>query len=156
MNERRKIEERIKKKEQEIQDFEDKIREARIYIQALQDVLKIMPRDMEPSGRPEASLRPGSAVAKAREIILTRKHPVHVTQLLRELGMEVTRESRAGLSGSLSAYVRRREIFTRPAPNTFGLVELNHHGDRSTPGEPAPPADFGELDALPIGGNAAS
>jgi hypothetical protein len=148
MNERRKIEERLKKKEQEIQGLEDQIREAKIYIQALQDVLKFMPRDAEVGARPETTLRPGSTVAKAREIILSLGHPSHVTELLKQLGTEVTRESRAGLSGSLSAYVRRGEIFTRPAPNTFGLLELGHGDGGAVAGDSVPPADFGELDTV--------
>jgi hypothetical protein len=29
----------------------------------------------------------------------------------------------------LAAYVRRGEIFTRPSPNTFGLLELGHDNE---------------------------
>jgi len=62
MNERRKIEERLRKKEEEIREFEAKIRDARIYVQALQDVLKILPRGSERNIRAGA-LRPGSRAA---------------------------------------------------------------------------------------------
>lgn len=46
-------------------------------------------------------------------------------------------------SGSLSCYVKRGEIFTRSAPNTFSLAELNQVG---MPAD-EPPANFGALPA---------
>ena len=74
MNERRKIEERLRKKEEEIREFEAKIRDARIYVQALQDVLNILPRESERNIRVGA-LRPGSGMAKVRELILEKGRP---------------------------------------------------------------------------------
>ena len=49
------------------------------------------------------------------------------------------------LASSLAAYVRRGEIFSRPAPNTFGLLELGHLG-----GEEAeePPSGFGKVTTI--------
>jgi hypothetical protein len=146
MNERRKIEERLRKKEEEIRLLEAQIRDARIYMQALQDVLKLLPRGSERSMVPSA-LRPGSGVAKARECILSKGEPAHVLELLRALGKEPTREARASLSGSLAAYVRKGEIFTRPGPNIFGLIELGHENQQENDlGSNEPPAEFG-LDA---------
>jgi hypothetical protein len=151
MNDRRKIEERLRKKEEEIREFEVKIRDARIYVQALQDVLKILPRGSERNIR-AGTLRPGSSMARVREFILERGRPGHVTELLEALGRPTTRQSRASLSGSLAAYVRKGEIFTRPSPNTFGLIELGHEseGDAATDDEPSP--DFGE-DEPPLAGS---
>ena len=107
--------------------LEAQLKEARIYIQALQDVLKLLPRDKEtPESIAETTLRPGSTVARAREAILRRGAPMHLMDLLRELGLGTSREAKASLGGSLAAYVRRGEIFSRPAPNTFSLVELSH------------------------------
>ena len=42
MNDRKKIEERLQKKEFEIQSLEERLRAARVYVQALQDVLKLL------------------------------------------------------------------------------------------------------------------
>jgi hypothetical protein len=143
MNERRKIEERLRKKEEEIRGFEAKIRDARIYVQALQDVLKILPRGSERNIRAGA-LRPGSSMARVREFILERGRPGHVTELLDALGRPATRQARASLSGSLAAYVRKGEIFTRPSPNTFGLIELGHMNEDHSGPDSEPPADFGD------------
>ena len=144
MSERRKIEERLRKKQSEVAALEDKIKTAKIYITALHDILKMLGRDDEEDTEPvETKLRPGSAVAQARDIILERGEPVHLDDLLIAMGKEVTRDSKASLAGSLAAYVRRDEIFTRPAPNTFGLTELGHITTDEDDGVSEPPAGFG-------------
>jgi hypothetical protein len=151
MNERRKIEEQLRKKEEEISQFETKLRDARIYVQALEDVLKILPRGSEKNFRAGA-LRPGSGMAKVRDFILEKGRPGHVTELLDALGRPATREARASLSGSLAAYVRKGEIFTRPSPNTFGLIELGYDNEDDANPESEPPAGFGE-DEPPLAGS---
>ena len=143
MNERKKIEERLKRKEQEIQALENQIVQARVYMQALADVLKMFPKEGPESVNADTLLRPGSGAAKAREWILGMKTPMHINELMKRMGMPVTRENRASLGSSLAAYVRRGQIFTRPAPNTFGLLELGHTAPTVAEGEP--PDDFGEV-----------
>jgi hypothetical protein len=140
MSEQDIIKERLRKKELEIQSLEEKLRSARIYVQALQDVLRAIGQGSSESAH-VASLKAGSAVASAREIIMKAGKPVHVNDLLEGLGKGGSREGRASLTSSLAAYVRRGEIFTRPAPNTFGLVELGH--EPVDLGDVGPPADFG-------------
>ena len=61
---------------------------------------------------------------------------MHIQDILRGIGKEVTPENRASLGGSLAAYVRRGEIFSRPAPNTFALLS-------ATASEEEPPPEFG-------------
>ncbi len=141
MSERAKIEERLRRKEQEIASLDEKLRAAKVYAQALKDILKLLSAD-DPDEDADKILRAGSSVAQAREVILARSSPVHINELLRAIGREVTRESKASLTSSLAAYVRKGEIFTRPAPNTFGLAELGH--DASTSNHPSePPEEFG-------------
>lgn len=143
MTERKKIEDRIRKKEQEIQDLNAKVREARVYIQALQDVLKMLPREdvtVTPHDASQThSLRPGSGMAQVRDAIIERGHPLHISALLEKLGKSASREARISLSSSLAAYVRKGEVFTRTGPNTFGLIELGH----TAPSSGKPPAEFG-------------
>ena len=145
MSERDKVAEKLRKKELEVHSLEDKLRAAKVYVQALQDVLKMLSDGGErlDALSTDVALRPGSAVDQAREIILQRGTPVHVSDLLAALGREPSRDSRASLTSSLAAYVRRGEIFTRPAPNTFGLVELGHNGSRND-ANVEPPPGFGK------------
>lgn len=129
MTGRRRIEERISKKELEIQELEMKIREARAYVQALQDVAKMLPRETDESKvseETESSIREGSYVGDARKAIEDAGHPLHVVEILKRTGRENNRKNRTGMSGSLAAYVRRGEAFTRPKPNTFGLISYSN------------------------------
>ena len=144
MDERKAIHEKLKKKEQEIQLLEEKLKSARIYVQALQDVLKLVHPDSPPDSG-ESAMKSGSAVAKAREVILQRGKPIHINDLIEAMGKKVTRESRASLTSSIAAYVRRGDIFTRPAPNTFGLTELGHNAPAEQTA-PQPPQGFGKIE----------
>lgn len=141
MEDRQRIEEKLRKKEMEIAVLEERLKAARVYVQALHDVLKLIGEDEAPAGG--VVLKPGSTVAQARDIILKRGTPAHIAILLSEMGKEANRENRASLVSSLAAYVRRREIFTRTAPNTFGLVELGHSD--SDPEADEPPEGFGDV-----------
>jgi hypothetical protein len=140
MEDRKRIEERLRKKQHEVEALEEKLNSARIYVQALQEILNLLAND-DGDGTPSV-LRAGSAVAQARQIILDRGKPVHVTAILEAMGKTASRETRASLTSALAAYVRRHEMFTRPAPNTFGLVELGH---TTIDGVSEPPAGFGRV-----------
>lgn len=149
MDDRQKIEDRLRKKEQEVQGLEERLKVARTYVQALQDILKILQipdaRSLPAASLGETVPRAGSLVDQTRQIILVRGEPVHITALLDALGKDGSRESRASLTSSLGAYVRRGEIFTRPAPNTFGLVELGHKTAVGDDEEDGPPSGFGVM-----------
>ena len=129
--------------------MEAQINGAKNYLQGMEDALKLLPRDDAETG---AVLRPGSNLAKARDAIKQAGKPMHVSDLLAALGRDITRMNRSGLSGSMAAYVRRGEIFTRPAPNTFGLVEFGPNGvsspdnasDLNSESEDQLPPDFGQ------------
>lgn len=157
MSERKRIEDRLRKKQAEVASLEEKIKAAKVYISALQDVLKILGREEDGAEEPEAKLRAGSSVAQAREAILARGEPMHLDDLLGSLGKEVNPANKASLGGSLAAYVRDNDIFCRTAPNTFGLIELGHQTIEEEV-EDEPPAGFGrqpvgvdtDLDDIPF------
>lgn len=44
--------------------------------------------------------------------------------------------------------MRRGEIFSRPAPNTFGLLELGHSGSAESD-DVQPPPGFGKISSVP-------
>lgn len=142
MDERSVVADRLQKNMQEVQSLEEKLRTAKIYVQALQDVMKALGAPtVGMETKTERILRAGSSVSQARDVILKAARPVHIAKLLAGIGKEDTRDIRASLTSSLAAYVRRGEIFTRPAPNTYGLTELGH--ESITEPEPEPPDDFG-------------
>lgn len=143
MSERDIIQDKIKKKEQEIQSLEEKLRTAKVYLNALHDISKALSKESHTKVE-SAVLREGSAVAQARDFIFTKGTPVHINDLLEGLGKGMTRESRASLTSSIAAYVRRGEVFSRSAPNTFGLLELGHVTSPESDGPSEPPEGFGQ------------
>jgi hypothetical protein len=153
MDERQKIEERLRKKESEIQALDERLRTAKIYAQALHDVLKLLggsdskQEPDTPIPNKTSTLRTGSAVDQARQIILSRREPMHISTLLEAMGKDTSAESRVSLASSLAAYVRRGEIFSRPAPNTFGLLELGHSSGGESD-DVQPPAGFGKISSI--------
>lgn len=128
---REEFQKRIERKQQEIRDLETKIREANAYLQALLDSMKWLPRE-ESLANGNQLLRPGTTLAKAQEAIQKSGHPMHVADILKAIGKPTDRKNRVSLGGSLSGYVRRKEIFTRPAPNTFGLIEMENSAANSS------------------------
>lgn len=146
MIDRAMIEARHRKKKAEVEGLEEKLRVARAYLAALTDILKV-PDDGAESPS-DTKLRSGSAVARARDIILEVAAPVHIDDLLRTMGKDVTRDSKASLAGSLAAYVRREDIFSRPAPNTYGLIELGHTTAAEDEAPEIPPSFGGPREAV--------
>ena len=140
MNLRKELERKTQRKLAEIDELKSQISLATSYLQALEDTLKLVPRDgaAKPAGK---LLRPGSNLSKAREAIKKAGKPLRVNELLEAIGKPATRNNRSGLSGSIGAYYRRGEIFTRPAPNTYGLIEFGDVGQET---EDEPPPGFGE------------
>jgi len=142
MSEKRKIEAKLNQKEKEIQSLTQKIKDAKVYAKALRDVLSLINKD-DSENCSESKLKSGSAVAQAKQIIIDQGEPVHIDNILRAMGKEVTRDVKSSLTSSLAAYVRRKEIFVRTAPNTFGLLELGHSEVGVISDEP--PSGFGGI-----------
>jgi len=130
------FEKRIEKKQDEIASLERQLGEVRAYLQALQDSLKLLPREQVGVASAADSLRPGSDMDKVRGIISKNGKPMYIAELLKTLGKEDTKGNRLSLSGSLGAYARKGKIFSRTGPNTFGLLEIENNL----------PEGFGETD----------
>lgn len=140
MSIRSQLEKKIENKKQEIAESEAKLREANAFLQGLQEALKILPREEreEEERSPEQILRPGSNMAKAKDYLQKIGRPAHVTEILKNIGLEVTKKKRVSISGSLGSYARKGLIFSHKGPNSFGLIEFgNSHPEEE------PPADFG-------------
>jgi len=149
MNVRKELDRKVEKKKEEIAALEKALGEARAYLQALEDMRKILPK--EPGFQDEIVLRAGTDLAKARDVLQQEGKPLHVEELLKRMGKPTEKKQKISLSGSLASYVRDHKIFTRPAPNTFGLVEFESADGLAAD---APPENFGleEKDALTTAG----
>jgi hypothetical protein len=110
---------------------------AEAYLEGLEDSLKLLPQEIG-GVMASANLREGTDLAKARDIIRKEQKPLHVDELLKRLGKEINRTTKGALAGSISAYARKGAVFTRTAPNTFGLAEFDQAAE-----QPQPPEGFG-------------
>jgi hypothetical protein len=112
----------VNKKQQEVTELELRIREAKAYIQGLEDSMKLLPRDANIAV--EHILRPDSSLAKTRDAIKAAGAPMPIADILKAIGKPQDKKHRVSLAGTLSGYARNGKVFTKTAPNTFGLIEL--------------------------------
>jgi len=133
------------KKEAEVRELELRIREAQAYIQALDDSMKLLPRDA--AVETDHALRPDSILAKARDAIKTAGRPLPILDLLKAVGKTPDKKNRVSLAGTLSSYVRNGKVFTKTAPNTFGLIDFEAiaQGQNGNEKDDEIPDEFGKL-----------
>ena len=133
------------KKSQEIEQLESQIQMARVYLQAIQDSIKALPREAQASGNGDeiSVLRAGTLLARARDAILKSGKPMYIGDILASIGLENTKATRVSLVGSLGVYVRKKVIFTRPGPNIFGIVGMVMPSSNGSDVEL--PEEFGEV-----------
>ncbi len=133
------IEKRIRAKRDEAQELQKKLSMAEAYIEALEESLRLIKRTSKTEDGD--GIRLGSMIQKAQMVLRQEGKPLYVGDLLTRMGREATKMNRMSLSGSLGNYVRNGHVFTRPAPNTFGLIEFGESDDIA--GEDPLPEGFG-------------
>jgi hypothetical protein len=117
---KREFEKLIEKKRVEILEAQRAIASAEAYIQAMSDAIKKLPKD---DSAPVPMVRPGSDVEKIRDAILNSGKPLHISEIIVSLGRNDDAETKAKIAGLLGWYTSKGKVFTKTAPNTFGLVE---------------------------------
>ena len=126
------IQKKLDAKRAEIADLESKLSSARAYAQAIEDMLRIAPKESSPEETSSMVLRPGTALALTQAAILRAGKPLHISEILASLNKTDTKPNRISLGGSLANYARQDKIFTKPGPNTFGLIGMEN---KQTQGE---------------------
>lgn len=119
---RRKVEAKISAKEKEIKELEANLSAARAELKGMKEILKILPREQTPSSAKNI-LRSGSMAEKAYKVLKNNEKPLYIDDILSDMKRAVNKKNKVSLSSVLSQYARKNEIFSRPAPNTFGLLE---------------------------------
>jgi hypothetical protein len=133
------------RKEQEIRSLRLQLAQAEAYLQAIQDSMRVLPPEQEADVEVTA-LREGTAIAKARDVLKAAGRPLHILEILRQMGRTPNKQNRVSLSGSLAAYVRRNQVFRKAAPNTFTLLEVSStSNDPPAWEQPGIPDDFGKM-----------
>lgn len=137
MGMKEKLEEQIRRKRQEIQELQGRIREAGAYIQALEEASKLLPRENVQRASVESVLRPGSGAHRAYVALQAAGKPLHIVDIMKAINMPVNKKSRLAIGGTLSRYSRNGQVFRRTAPNTFSIMD-NANSDE-------PPEGFGAI-----------
>ncbi len=132
----------INKKQDEIAALERQIGEAKAYIQSLQDSMKFLTRDGDEAAG--YTLRPGTALAKARDAIKAAGEPLAIADILKAIGKPQDKKHRLSLAGTLSGYAKDGKIFTKTAPNTFGILEFSSANSEGE--EQELPEEFGRME----------
>ena len=125
------IEKKIKQKQEEVQRLNEDLLQARAYLEGLQETHRLVKRNSNTESGD--MIRPGSMIHQALSLLRQEQKPMHVKDLLVLMGKEPSKSNRLSLSGSLGTYVRDRNVFSRPAPNTFGLLEFDNLGEEEIP-----------------------
>jgi len=125
---KRRIEDKIHKESEVIEDVEAKIAEAEARISAFDESLRILPKTAA-DGSPK-DLRPNSELAKVRDVLLKHGSPLVLDEILQKVGKDPGDERddknrRISLRGSLRGYAKKGRIFTiESGIDTFGLLEF--------------------------------
>jgi hypothetical protein len=139
------IRRRIDKKKRDLEKLEHDLRDGKVYLRALEDTYRLL----EDGDGSEPALRPGSDLAQAQEMIRKAGRPLHVSEILAMLGKGADTKSKESLSGSLSSYARKGQVFTKAGPNKFGLTDMPAEPDNGTAAkQDEPPDDFGEAKVI--------
>jgi hypothetical protein len=122
---------KIQKKQAEIVELKTTIRMAEAALEAWQESYRLLPKEGAEAAveTGPSSLRRGSGVSKAYNVLRRNGQVMHISALLEGIGKKSTRSNTAGLASSIRAYANRGQIFTKPAPNTYGLVEWGASGN---------------------------
>ena len=139
------IAKRVLQKRKELTELELKVRELTAYVRALEDTLRLADHSDEVKGGDGPQLRPSSEMARTRTELQRAGKPLHISEILGAIGKRDDAKSRVSLASALASYVRKRHIFTRPQPNTFGLVEFGAVGGKISFPQSDPPENFGSL-----------
>lgn len=126
MGARESLQRLIDRKQEEVNELRKALRDAETYINALSEAQRSLPRESapSPSSQSKSDLRPNTMLHQIREILRENGSPMHISKILEHLNRPTDKKNRVSVSGSLAAYVRSNRIFTRPQPNTFGLVGM--------------------------------
>src|SRR5713226_4365057 len=87
MTTRAQIQKLLDRKYQELKDKELELEKLRTYVQAIQDTMKLLPKDSQNGA--EQTLRPGTALARTRDILKAAGKPMHITEILKALNHPV-------------------------------------------------------------------
>ena len=135
MSQQPEIEARIARERKRVVELRGEIVRREAFIQGLEAALGLLSGDRTAGGFQDRgeSLRSGSDVSKAQQLLGQAKRPLHISEILAGIGKEDTKPNRASLGSSIARYARKGEIFQRgPKPNEFALIVDDNAGSANS------------------------
>lgn len=84
-------------------------------------------------GKGKSDIKPDSDAGQAWVALREAGTPLHVTDILKAIEKKKGKQPvRASLVSALARYSKRKRIFYRASPNTFGLLELKAETNKIT------------------------
>ena len=119
------LERRIEQERQKVANLRSQVERAEAFIAGLEEAMKLVPPEVIESKRQVSHTpRSKSDVQKAKFQLSATGHSMHISDILKAIGKEDTKQHRASLSSSLARYARKGEVFRRDGPNEFSLIPL--------------------------------
>lgn len=116
----------------EMSVIQDKINTQEAKLSGMREMMEFYPKDIPVAQKRPSSqtqLRPGSDMDKARIAIAAAGSSLHITKIMIAIGRDSEdKKARVSIGSSLQAYARDGKIFTKVAPNTFGLIDMPASG----------------------------
>lgn len=118
----------IEAKEADIARLQGEIRDIKAYTEGMSQALRLSNKS---TPKPALSAKPfvlrsGSDMSKIRTILLAADEALHLDEILKLLGKGGDAKAKASLAGSLNTYANAGKVFSKTAPNTFGLIEKSY------------------------------
>src|SRR5437870_3414264 len=86
MSLRRKFEKKVKEKHQEIQELEHKLMEARAYLEAMEDAMRLLPAEGGQANGglgSDITVKPGTTIEAVVKALRASGKPIHIMELLK-------------------------------------------------------------------------
>lgn len=121
------LDKEIRKTQEEVSNLQKTVLEKEAYLAGLLKASKL--QEKAAAKKDHSTLRPGTMMYNTMEVLKKGRRPMHISDILKALGKEITKKNRVSLAGSLNAYAKKEQIFTKPQPNTFGLIDFEASDD---------------------------
>lgn len=116
----------IEREKQEAQELQLTLSNKLSRISAFEEILKLIPDNgiQTKSNSVERTLRYGGLPQKTQSLLSREGKPLHIKEILERLDLPLTKANYLALASSIGTYAKNQRIFSKTAPNTFGLIDF--------------------------------
>lgn len=142
------IENRIKRERRKLAELRNEITRREAFVQGLLEAMKMLSANETEARELPDTRRTVSDVKRAYDLLCGVHQSLHISDILKGIGKEDTKQNRMSLGSSLARYARKGEMFQREGPNEFSAIDAGPSEEASLDdlSHPQFPPFFGEDD----------